>query len=380
METSSKRLHRENVENQMSKLGFSNTDLSERLDVSRQTISNWITGKKFPRPAKLLKLAQILELTFQEIVTKIDFSHEPSVAFRKKGNHKITQEYHEDAKSKGYLLENIVPYLPYDNQSSPPILIKPNNSYEYIQKAASRVRSEISKEAKDLVEFEDLIRFFNEYHAVIIPVFWGNKQNHENALHVYLPGSMTTWVYLNLDSKIHDFKFWMAHELGHIKSPHLQGDDAEDFADSFAGALLLNQELAESEYVHLRRLANKSHQLSRIKELAEDLVISPLTIYYEINKYASFSKKSKIDLESDSEIFKVNTSFCKGFKSVSETLFKNLPPSPKEYFESARLFFDSPFFDSLRGYLKKEKKSVGFLQELLDLSPVDAQAFYEEVC
>lgn len=37
----------------------------------------------------------------------------------------------------------------------------------------------------------------------------------------------------------------MAHELGHCMSPGLEGDEAEDFADAFAGCLLYPAELAE---------------------------------------------------------------------------------------------------------------------------------------
>ena len=101
----------------------------------------------------------------------------------------------------------------------------------------------------------------------------------------------------------------MAHELGHVKAPYLRDDEAEDFADLFAGALLVNQDLAKQEYINLRRLSNSNQQLERIKEMAEELVISPLTIYYEVNRYAEFTKKPKIELEDDHEIFRVNTHF-----------------------------------------------------------------------
>ena len=67
---------------------------------------------------------------------------------------------------------------------------------------------------------------------MLIPVLWGARDRHENALHIYLPGSATTWVYLNLDSEVHDFKLWMAHELAHVLAPGLRGDLGEDFADS----------------------------------------------------------------------------------------------------------------------------------------------------
>lgn len=375
-----KTLNLEVIEAQVESLGLSQSQIAKETDVSRQTVSNWFKGEKFPRPAKLLKLAELLSLSFNEIVTKLDTSTEPVVAFRKKGRHKISSEYLESAKDRGFMLEKVVPYLPFDSLSRPPSLINPQLDYEYIHKATERVRREIGKTGESRIDFEDLVDFFNQYHAVIIPVFWGNKKNHENALHVFLPSSMTTWIYLNLDSRIHDFKFWMAHELGHIKTPDLKNDEAEEFADLFAGALLVPQSLAEKEYIHLRRLPNISQQTNKIIEVAKDLVISPLTVYFEINKYAQYNNKPKIDLESDREIYKADTSFCRQYRLVSQMLFEELPPSPKEYISSAKKLFGSPIFESLHDFFVEEKKSVGFLQFLLNLSPADAHLLYEEIC
>lgn len=363
----------------MEQLGMSQTSLADRLQVSKQSVTNWIQDKKFPRPAVLLKLAKALKLSFDEIVIKQDSSQEPVVAFRKKGNHKISSDYIEDAKDKGFLLEQIVPYLPYDKLSAPSVLIEPKLDYDYIQAAAEEVRKAIGKENEDKIDFQDLIDFFNRYHAVIIPVFWGNKTNHENALHIYLPQSRTTWIYLNLDSKVHDFKFWMAHELGHVKSPALEHETAEDFADLFAGALLFNREMAQHEYDVLKGIPKKSYQLARIKDKAEDLTISPLTIYYEINRYAEHTHQSKIDLEKNNAIFKVNTVFCRQYKNIAEHLFDTLPPHAQEYIKSTRDTFGSPFFESFKRLIKQEEKSIGFLQAILNLSPPDAHALYEDL-
>ncbi len=372
-----KTLNIDNVTTQLELLGLSQAGIAENLNVSRQSISNWMQGKKFPRPNALLKLAKILQLSFDDIVIKTDISRDPIVAFRKKGRHKISSDYIEDAKDKGFLLEQLIDYLPYDKLSNPPALIEPKLDYKYIQQAADQVRKDIGKENESKLEFDDLIDFFIQYHAVIIPVFWGNKSNHENALHIYLPQSRITWIYLNLDSKIHDFKFWMAHELGHVKAPELKLEEAEDFADSFAGALLVNQTMAQHEYEILQTLPNKSHKIARIKEKAEELTISPLTIYYEINKYAEYKKLPGINLEKNSAIFKANTLFCNKYKSLSEHLFDTLPPSAIDYIESAQKYFNSPFFDSLKMFMAHKKKSAGFLQAILNLSTPDAHALYQ---
>ncbi|HHB77445.1 MAG TPA: helix-turn-helix domain-containing protein [Desulfobulbus sp.] len=374
-----KELNLVHVTSKLTELGWSQSKLATEIGVTRETVSKWFKKKKFPRPAKLLKLAKILSLSFDDIVLKIDVSEDPVVAFRKKGGHKISEDYLEAAKDKGFLLEQLVPYLPYDCQTRPPSLINPNDKYEYVHRAAKRVRNEINGTNSSVIEFSDLIRFFNQHHAVIIPVLWGNKKNHENALHVFLPSSMTTWIYLNLDSKIHDFKFWMAHELGHVKTPDLRGDEAEDFAESFAGALLVPGELAEKEYIHLRRIASPPRQVARIKELAEKLVVSPLTIYIEINKAAMRLEKPPINLEKDRAIYKVNTHFCSQYQSIAEALFDEIPPAPKDYISCAESSFHSPFFGALSTLIVEQKKSVGFLQAILDLPPADAHLLYDEL-
>jgi transcriptional regulator with XRE-family HTH domain len=374
-----KKLNIETVESKLERMGLSQSQVATALGVSRQIVSQWLKGTKFPRPAKLLHLSKLIELPFNDLVIKTDTSLEPVVAFRKKGSHKITDDYLENAKDKGYFLQQLVPCLPFDNLSRPPSLINPNLDYQYIQKAAQRVREEIDKKTGEEINFSDLIGFFSLHHAVIIPVFWGNVANHENALHVYLPSSMTTWIYLNLDSKIHDFKFWMAHELGHIKSPDLSTDESEDFADHFAGALLVGHDLAEKEYGILAELDSEKEQIKRILEVAEELVVSPLTIYFEINRFAENAELPTIGLEKNKVIYRASTSFQKQYKSVADYLFETLPPSPKKYISVASEVFESPFFDILKKYLSENKKSVGFLQELLSLSPADTHTLYEEI-
>jgi hypothetical protein len=280
----------------------------------------------------------------------------------------------------GSLLEQLVPFLPFDRFSRPPSLIDPKEDYEYVHQVTREIRKEIGATSTSKITFESLISFFNQHHAVIIPVFWGSRDQHENALHIYLPKSMTAWIYLNLDSRVHDFKFWMAHELGHVKSPDLKGDDAENFADSFAGALLVGRETAKNEYMQLRLLQTVPKQITRIKEIAQELVVSPLTVYYEINKYAKRMNEPAIDLEKDRAIFKTTTVFNKQFQTVAEYLFDDRRPTAAEYMSCAKREFQSPFFEALTSFLKDNKKSAGFIQTLLNLPLTDAKYLYEELC
>ncbi len=373
------KLNIKNIDLRVQELGLNQTALAKKMQVSREAVSKWLRNEKYPRPDKLLKLARLLNLSFSELVCKVSTSNEPIIAFRKKGAHKITSDYIDQAKDMGLILQELVPYLPFDDLSQPAILKSPSTDYEYVQKVANRVRKTIGVQEGEEIRFDHLIGFFNELQAVVIPVLWGNKENHENALHIYLPESMTTWIYLNLDCRIHDFKFWMAHELGHIHAPMLQGETGEDFADAFAGALLIPHDLAEREYEELCKLGDIWSQIKSIKSLAEELVVSPLTVYFQINKYADHCGASKIDLESSSAIYPATTNFNKQFQKVSEGLFGTKSPSPSRYVASAKEYFCSPFFDILGKYLIEHHKSASFIQSLLNIPLLDAQNVYKEL-
>jgi transcriptional regulator with XRE-family HTH domain len=373
-------LNVDHIRQRLQVLGLSQTKIAEMLEVSREAVSQWLKNEKFPRPDKLLKLARVLDLNFSTLVTQTPTVKEPVVAFRKKGAHKITPDYIEQAQDMGRILAGLVPYLPFDDLAQPATLKAPSNNYTYIQKAAGRIRKRIGIAEGEEIKFQNLINFFNELHAVIIPVLWGSKENHENALHIHLPESMTTWIYFNLDCRLHDFKYWMAHELGHVHAPQLKEEEGENFADAFAGALLVPEELAEQEYSHLRRLNNIGKQINRIKEIADHLVVSPLTVYFEINKFAEYHKRPRIDLETRREIYRATTNFNKKYPLVSECLFETDTPAPGQYVASARDCFDSPFFEILKNFVVEHRKSASFLQNLLNIPLTDAQGVHEELC
>lgn len=375
-----KTLNIEKLTHRAQELGYSQASIAKSMAVSRETVSKWFKNEKFPRPDKILKLGRLLDLTFSDLVIKQATPHEPVVAFRKKSAHKIKPEYVERAKDMGRILEKLVPYLSYDELTQPAILRKPITNYDYVQKVALKTRNQIATNEGDEINFEDMIGFFSTLNAVLIPVLWAHKDNHENALHIHLPESITTWIYLNLDCRLHDFKFWMAHELGHVLAPQLDGDEGEDFADAFAGALLVPQKLAAREYEILTRLNNIGKIINRIKETAERLVVSPLTVCYEINKYAEARGKIKIALESDKEIHKATTNFNKEFKPVSECLFGTKEPSPSRYINCAKELFKSPFFELLCSHLQTHHKSASFVQSILNIPFLDAQNVYEELC
>jgi hypothetical protein len=319
-------------------------------------------------------LARLVGLAFADLVTKEE-PHAPIVAFRKmRGT--VTKDHHiENAQTMGRMLRHLVPYLPFDVLAMPPVLKDPRCEYDYHQKVAGMIRQEITVDPHETIDFRHLIRHFRKLQAVLVPVLWGSKQQHKNATHIYLPDSQTTWVYLNLDVNVHDFKFWMAHELGHCLVPQLRGEDAEDFADAFAGTLLFPHELASKAYKKLSRLSGNQAQLSAIITLAEEHIISPWTVYKQVNFYAQAAGLEPLDLEL--AIHAWITRFNKKYLNVSASLFDgDLPPEPSTYMEVSSDTFETPFFDILSRYLKEHKKGHGFVQTLMDIPLLDARSLH----
>lgn len=370
-------LNAQSLASALTQKGLNQARVAQKLEVSREAVSKWVAGKAFPRPDKLLRLALLVGLTVEELLIRTTSAFEPVVAFRKKGVRKITEAHLNHAKSMGRTLSVLVPHLPYDKFVQPQRLKQPRTEYSYLQAISAQVRTELQVGNTDVLDFGHLVKNFNKLQAVLIPVLWGDKDGHENALHIYLPDSMTTWVYLNLDSQIFDFKFWMAHELGHAYAPDLRGNDAEDFADAFAGALLFPGKVAEEAYNRISVKKLPKSQVLILQEYAKHFVISPISVCKEINNYASSRELPLVDL--GGLLFSSTSNFNKQFLTVSQSVFKEHTPTAAQYIAAAKDQFESPFFDALREYLTVNKKPAGFVQAILDLPLLDAKGIHAEL-
>jgi transcriptional regulator with XRE-family HTH domain len=372
-----KKLNIENANNAMANAGLTQTALAEALDVSKEAVSQWLNEKSFPRPNKLLQLGKLLGLSLDNLVIKED-PFAPKVAFRKMKGTKTKDHHVEKAQDMGRLLRYLADFLPFDTLETPPVLKQPHCDYDYLQKVAQKVRHDINLDPNDTVDFSHLIRRFRELQAVIVPVLWGSKQRHENAVHIYLPDSQTTWVYLNLDVNIHDFKFWMAHELGHCLSPSLSGDEAEDFADAFAGALLFPHDKAKCAYQEIQAQSTANKKIQCLKNIAVKELISPNTIFVQANIYAEVNGHPKLEL--GNRLYGWITEFNKNYKNLSETLLGDLSIlSARDYIKKTEVTFETPFFDLLRQYLKQTDKGPGIVQSVTDMPLLDARSIYAEL-
>jgi transcriptional regulator with XRE-family HTH domain/Zn-dependent peptidase ImmA (M78 family) len=371
-----KSLKIDRIQERLGERGLNPASLAKQLGLSRAAISKWLTGKAFPRPAELLKLGKLLDLGFKEIVGTGTATPAPLVAFRKRAGTITTEAHTDKAQEMGRLLEALVPHLGHDRFVTPGRLKNPVLDYDYIQELVAKVRLDLGLDPVKPIDFGNLIARFNQLQAVLVPVMWGRKSGHANALHLYLPDSQTTWVLLNLDSELHDFKFWMAHELGHVLSVGLleRGDiqQAEDFADAFAGALLFPRAAAAKWLLSYQRAHTPPAKVTELLKAAREYVISPWSVYKELEKLAT-ATAAPFDVLAQSYFHGAIATFNKDFKTISEILFDGRKPSADHFMLKATEVFQTPVFKALREHVSNSDVSESVISRMLDIPLIDAK-------
>lgn len=367
-------IHSDNIKSAIQALGWTQKDLAAKLGVTGQAVTNWMKGTDFPRPDKLLKLATTLKLGFADLV-QLDQAAQPVVAFRKKAGAKTTDVHVSKAMAMGALLKGLVPFLPTLPQLRR-LVPSPNTEYAALQAVASQVRATLGLTQGAVLHYEHLLGEFVENGAVVVPVMWGSQQNHKNALHILLPQERVTFILLNLDTYLEDFKFWMAHELAHVFTPDLAGkDEGEDFADAFAGALLFPMELARTVYEKVAG-GNKTRELKVLQAFADEHGISLFSVFSETNLFAQAYGLSPLKHDANA-VHAIRN--AQRSKLVSELLFAPLPPEPAVYVAAAEKQFKSPFFHALRRMVREQQTGAGYIQQVMDIPMQDAAALHQEL-
>jgi Zn-dependent peptidase ImmA (M78 family) len=274
----------------------------------------------------------------------------------------------------------LVPFLDVDPFIGPATLKNPSCDYRYVQDLAARIRRDLDIAENAAFEFGALIALFEKHQAVIVPTLWGRKTKHENAIHIHLPDSQTTWIYLNLDVEIHDFKFWMAHELGHVLTVDLlrEGniDLAEDFADAFAGAVLFPESLAKTAYAEYKKARTVQGQLRVLFTWAEQHMISPNSVYKEIEKFAAHHHAPFTRIPSPT-LHAAIANMHKNHEMVSTRLFDNKQPTADHFMRVVQDAFRTQAYSALSRYVREKQPSAGAVATILGINRMDASAYLE---
>lgn len=359
------------VAEKMQARGWSQIQLAKQVGVSAQTVSNWLNGRDFPRPSALLKLAVTLGIAIDRLVS-VGNSAAPIVAFRKKGGAKTTDLHVSKARAIGYLLKPLVSVLP-ELQQLRTSITSPSCEYDQLRVTAEQTRKALGIGQLAVLTYSHLISHFKKNGAILVPVMWGKKDRHENALHIRLPEEDVTFIFLNLDVRLEDFKFWMAHELAHVYTPQKAGtDEGEDFADAFAGALLFPHECAEAAYTEAAG-GTKNEVIRILRKYADQHSVSLNTVHQQVKKYAARACMQLLPVE-DKTVHQVRN--ITSGNSVSEALFDPLPPDASDYLASSRTVFDTDFFFALGRLVKERNVGAGYIQQVLDLPMKDALSIH----
>ncbi len=361
-----KKLNITEIKNKMDKLGLIQSNLAESLGVSRESVSQWLKGAKMPRPAYLLKLATLLELSFSEIVLKEDDGI-GSFAYRTRRKAKTDEDRTEKATIVMEYLHAIFKNAEPSSLMAIPNLKNPANQYAYIQKAATSIRKMMNLDQIQVIDTQHIIEYMRSFPIIFIPVLWGEKG--DQALVIHLQKLHMFCLYVNVETKVCDFTFWLLHELAHILTPKLANEEAEVFADSFAGALLFPESRAQALNEELSSIPNVGLKITRVLEEANILGVAPICIFKEINRFLVEHNKAVLDFD----IYGASTNALKSVPLLSDLLFEMKSPSAQKYIKKTSAYFGSDFWDTLSLWVTENNKTSSAVQIVLNIPLSDAK-------
>lgn len=376
-----RRLNHDLVRTTAEKAGYTFTSLAQAMEVSKESVSKWLNGDAVPRPGKAIKLGRLLQLSYEQMFGARDRSGLPVVAFRLTRNRAPTEEHQDRARELGRMYEQLVPYLPFSRFEAPPRLKAPALDYDYLNDLCSALRREMGLEAAVPVSLPTLFKHLSEkLQAVVVPVFWSHRAGGaELAAHIYSPSTKTTWIPFNLDTKLWDARFWIAHELAHAYTFDVLDEEAgELFSDAFAGTLVFPEKLAKAAYEAMRGVRAKSRKLEVLRRFANQMHISPICVAKQIDRYAQARGLEPVQAEYPGIYPALNES-TKAEKTVGQEFFGGEEPSVHQLMEVADRVLKTPFFDTLSKYLKANGGDPAFIHALLDCSLSDAKALNSEL-
>jgi transcriptional regulator with XRE-family HTH domain len=371
-------LNTEAIQAAMDAKGLSPAALAKEMQVSRESVSKWLNGESVPRTDKLLRLSILLKLSRAVLLGRTEqAAMQPQVAFRMARGKPAQSSHVARARHRGKMLEAMVRHLPFDAIHTPPALKNPHDDYDYLQAVARAIRKEMGVGEVGAINIATIASLFRKLQAVIVPVLWGHRKGHENAIHIYLPKTATTWVYLNLDTRMADLKFWLAHELGHTYTfTTLPGDAGEDFADGFAGALLFPDIACKALYEELQPMRAKGRRMDRIKSVADGLEISMVCVAKQLDRYADRHALTRI-VNEDKALYQVMEMSKPPL--ASSVFFEGEDIDLDQLIQVSESVFHSPVYGALKAYIREAKPSVNYVQGILDCSLVDAKQIVAEL-
>ncbi len=355
----------------MAELGLTQAAVAERCGVSKEAVSNWLSGESIPRPKKLRALSETLGLEIDVLTSGEGVLPSPVVAYRTKKNRPASNEALEVASDVACHLRELVPFIQSCSLFSPPVLQSPSLEEDYIRCAAQQTRQRIGISDVAPLTREQLIGLHRTFGSILVPVLWGEaKFGHENALSVYLPESKTSFVVFSLNARNDDFNYWLAHELAHCYTLHaIQGDDGEAFSERFAQELLFPHAAAAAA---LTDICSSPSRMERAQYYAEAHDISIVTVIRQVDRVANQLGVASSGLETD-EFWEHWNANRTNIPTVGHALFGTEKLDLATYVCECERVFGTPIFQALARWQQHEGgRSPSFIAAALNTSLEDA--------
>ena len=353
----------------MAALSLNQAALAAQCNVSREAVSNWLSGEAAPRPSKLKALAQALGVEVKSLTTSR--LPEPIVAYRTKKNQAVTGSALTAAVELAQQLRQLLPFVRGESLFSPAFLEKPRTDDDYVRMVTQQIRRRIGLSSTAPITREQILELHHDFGSILVPVRWaGDKSGHENALSVYLPESKLSWVVFSLNARNDDFNYWLTHELAHCYTLHtLSGDDGETFAERFAQELLFPHNAAIEA---IDEFSAHEDPMGRARYLADAYNISIVTVIKQVERTAGLLGREIASLQT--EEFWDNWGKTRTLvPTVARALFGTQHISVEAYVENSERIFKTPIFNAIASWQHQEGgRSPAFIAATLNIALEEA--------
>lgn len=362
------------IKKAMRDMGLTGQNVADMCGVSKEAVSNWLSGESIPRPSKLTLLASTVAMEVDDLLQVEEAPEpEPVIAYRMRNNRPLTGAAKEAGDEVGHQMRQLLPFTGENTLFTPRHLESPTLQPDYISRAASATRASLGLSPLEAVTHSHLISLFHSFGAILVPVFWGgNKDGHENAMSVYLPESKASFVLFNLGCRLDDFSYWLAHEFGHCLTLHtLQGDDGEKFAEQFAQQLLFPDALAAHA---LEEIRNSKTPEAIAHRFAGTYSVSVVTVVKAVDRIALATNQPATGIATGPFYGKWKRDGQTALTAAQE-LFGTKTPAPAEFIYKSEQLFRTPIFRAMAKLQRSEGgRNPAFIASALNLSIGNALA------
>lgn len=224
------------IQQAMQQRGLNQADLATHCEVSREAVSRWMAGESVPRPLKLKRIANTLQLEVGSLlITPPPPSFEASPSTPDAALSRADRETMLDSSWRVRELAHLAGTPCF----APKRLRAPSTDRVYIQAAVYAVKALTSTSPTGFLTTEKLVDLNIVAGTVLLVCPWQGDRNGQSQPFVVQPSSEDeTWLLCGLSTSRADFDAILAYALGlQYCQGTLEGRDARAFAREFAAAL-----------------------------------------------------------------------------------------------------------------------------------------------